>query len=400
MSKILFITSRNMLTTSGELRLIKNRAETLFHQYDISTDFIAVAKQSRIQSKKRETINAGGNTTTIAIAQKNPISVMTVFFRLKKELKNKLQQNGYDTVVLSGVGTHFLAGYIKKKYPTVRLMVDCHGASETSSVMAPKSKRIEHMWFTAISKLDYLGLKYGFRYFDAAFAVSEALKKYMTDRYVRERKIPFYIVPCATTSSIMPVEYRELYRKEYREKYNIQPNEIVFVYSGGVSSWQCIDETIELYCQIAKTMNQKVRMLMFSHQIGYIQEKTRGIETIQTDSYQPQELEKALCAGDYAFLLRKESIVNRVAFPNKFLEYVNSGMSIITTPHVDAVAKSVKDNGLGYIYDFGDNIGQLVTYVKEHGQQRNDDNVIIETINRYSFVNTLKVFANDVNPKK
>ncbi len=41
MKKILFITSRNIISTCGELRLIKNRANVLKEAYGYTTDFIA-----------------------------------------------------------------------------------------------------------------------------------------------------------------------------------------------------------------------------------------------------------------------------------------------------------------------------------------------------------------------
>lgn len=42
MSKVLLISSRNIYNTSGELRLIKNRTETLLQQYRVSTDCIMI----------------------------------------------------------------------------------------------------------------------------------------------------------------------------------------------------------------------------------------------------------------------------------------------------------------------------------------------------------------------
>ena len=71
MKKILFLTNRNILTTSGEMRLVKNRAESLYNDYNVASDFIVVQKKERIFSKQREYINAGGNLYSIELSIKN-----------------------------------------------------------------------------------------------------------------------------------------------------------------------------------------------------------------------------------------------------------------------------------------------------------------------------------------
>ena len=63
MKKILFITNRNALTTCGALRLIKNRAEALFEDYGIASDFVC-SEEYRINSPAR-TDSAGGNMTIV-----------------------------------------------------------------------------------------------------------------------------------------------------------------------------------------------------------------------------------------------------------------------------------------------------------------------------------------------
>ena len=42
-------------------------------------------------------------------------------------------------------------------------------------------------------------------------------------------------------------------------------------------------------------------------------------------------------------------ITNNVAYPNKFIEYVASGMKVIATPYVTDVAMQITDTGIGCI---------------------------------------------------
>jgi glycosyltransferase involved in cell wall biosynthesis len=58
-----------------------------------------------------------------------------------------------------------------------------------------------------------------------------------------------------------------------------------------------------------------------------------------------------LLIGDIGFLLRDESIVNRVASPTKFAEYCLAGLPVITTDFVGDFSAIIKEHDLGWIVD-------------------------------------------------
>ena len=210
----------------------------------------------------------------------------------------------------------------------------------------------------------------------------------------------FFRIPCATTTTPLSIDEYNENRKKYREKYNIANNEVVFIYSGGVSSWQCIEETIALYKGIASKSKTSMRLLVFSHMRETIEKIVRNDKSIIIDSYQPDELEKALCAGDYAFLIRRKSIINEVAFPNKYLEYVKSGMQIITTPYVDEIARQIEKYGIGYIHDLGQPLEPLINYVNCNTIDKNEMIRKSEEILDYNgFKKRLLPFINFIKPQ-
>ena len=129
MKKILFITNRNVLTTSGELRLIKNRAESLFLHYGVATDFIVWQKKKRLDSPNRERIACSGKTDTYILSTINVFRNLISYRAIKKELKKRLETNEYVAVVLSGSGIANFAKFIKKQ-STAKIVLDVHGASE------------------------------------------------------------------------------------------------------------------------------------------------------------------------------------------------------------------------------------------------------------------------------
>lgn len=392
MKRILFVTNRNILTTSGELRLIKNRAEALYENYGIPTDFIAFSSQDRINSDRKETINAGGDLQTFEQNLTNPAVTLSSYKKVQKTINSKLETGAYGAVILSGNSMAFYAKRIKRKF-NVNVCLDIHGALEDILEVSRKSSGIKSTILKALFYVDQIAVKQGTYYSDGFFVVTEALKQYLKERFNITNSKQFYIVPCATsTAPINEGEYQKD-RANYRKKYGIETNEIVFVYSGGVSSWQCVEESIGLFKTIADKIEGKARMLIFSHNIDEIKKWANGDTRIQTDSYSPDELFHALRVGDFAFLLRRDNLTNNVAFPNKFLEYVQSGMKIITTPYVREIAKQTKEYNLGYIYNSEIEINDLICYVNKNSHRSYSPEVVDSVLSHNCFRNTTREFA-------
>lgn len=392
MKRILFITNRNILTTSGELRLIKNRAESLYVNYGIPTDFIALSSRERINAESKEIIEAGGVLQTFELDITNPVITASSYRKVKKVIYEKLETGLYGAVIFSGTTMAFYAKGIKKRFD-VRIYLDIHGALEDILEVSKNASRIKGTIFRALYHVDIKAVKQATNYSEGYFVVTEALEEYIKERFPVAKEKQFFIIPCATsTTPIDETEYKRD-RANYRNKYCIKEDEIVFVYSGGVSSWQCVEESIELYKSLAEKLNKNARMLVFSHNISEIKKRVNGDTRIQTDSYSPNELFHALRAGDFAFLLRRDNLTNNVAFPNKFLEYVQSGMRIITTPYVKEIAKQVERYNLGFIYDFDDNVDELLCYVRNVDQNTEREKTIDAVLEQNSFSYTTKKFA-------
>ena len=397
MRRILFITNRNILTTSGELRLIKNRAEELYNSFGVTTDFIAFQKPARINAKNREDINAGGTTEVFPFAPSKLLATWKAYKKLKSDVKKRLDSGEYGMVIFSSFLLVHLIKWIKKDYD-ISVVMDLHGAAEDSLELARvsglKKKIFFNLTYAAITRT----YKKYYRYADGSLVVTRALEDYVRKNYVIKDNFHFYHAPCATNSSCFEKEVYLENRAAYRKKYNISDNELVFIYSGGVSAWQCVEETIQLYKQLSKQLQVKTRFLVFSHSFDTIKKLAGGDESIQIDSYPPDELAKALCAGDFAFMLRKDCITNNVAFPNKFLEYVQSGMRIVATPYVYEIAQQIKDYSLGILYNMDGNINGIVEYLDKDGKIKDkySPELINKVLNYNSFGNRLPALVADI----
>ena len=71
-------------------------------------------------------------------------------------------------------------------------------------------------------------------------------------------------------------------------------------------------------------------------------------------------------------MLRQNFVTNNVAYPNKFIEYVVSGMKVIATPFVNDIATQINKYGVGLVLnDF--NADTLAGYVLESSSEYMSD---------------------------
>lgn len=392
MKKILFVTNRNILTTCGELRLIKNRAEALYNIYSVTTDFIVLSSESRIRATNREKISAGGSLEVFPISRTNFLKSVKEFIHLQTFVIQKAIHEKYDSIVLSGLLMSIMAKRLKRT--GISVVLDIHGALEDTRVAVSDSGFVKKNIFNILYILESMTLNRAFNYASGCFVVTKALKKYLIERFPAAKNTKFYTVPCSTSSSEMNSEDYSIYREEYRKKYGIT-NEKVFIYSGGTSVWQCVEETIELYKNLCGKLKQPSKLLIFSHDIENIRAMIGEEKNIILDSYQPIELEKALCAADIAFLLRKKCPTNRVAFPNKFLEYVKSGLYVIATPNVEEIAAQIRKYKVGALYNMDKQIMALTNDIQSYVNSSYDQEKIKEILYYNGFEKRLKTFVDE-----
>ena len=385
--RVLFVTSRNAYSTSGELRLIKNRFLTLMNQYDSTIDVVNFRHQ-RILCDKQEALGVN----SYIIITHHWIDYCQKDKCVKKTVLDLLEKYQYDAVILSGMNVLPYVDKIKKVSPQVVMVADIHGAYE-ELVEFPRKDfflNLERKAFYKIAK--HIERKY-LKQFDAYFVVSDALKAYLENEYHIMGK-PFFRIPCAISDTIINIEECKANRKKYRAKYHLKDDELLFVYSGGVSPWQCIDESVEMYHDIERKLKTKCKLLLMSNNKQYLEKFSA--EDVIIDSYSGDEVRKVLCAGDYAFMLRQNFVTNNVAYPNKFLEYVSCGLKIIATPHVHDVAKQIREFNIGIC----DNVNLNAEYFESSLAWMSDVASRNKLLQQTSFKTTLEPFAEYVNRKR
>lgn len=378
------------MNTCGELRLIKNRAQILYSHYNIQTDFMVFTHKEEIAP---EEINAGGKVDVYRYNLYNLIQRKRVFGGFCKDIEVRLASKQYDIVVVSGSQILNCIDTIKKVEIPFVLFADIHGAFEEliefegNTVLKTIARRI---LYKKVKRLEarYLPIV------DNIFAVSKGLKNYLISEYKLE-DARIHVVPCSIEKTSIDMKSLLNYRKLSREKYGVSDEEKLFIYSGGVSKWQCIEEAVEIFKQINDNTNFKCKMLILSGDKEYISKFKSDI--IMVDSLKSVDVPKVLPAGDFAFLLRGNYITNNVAYPNKFLEYIMAGLKVITTPYVNDIAESVVNYELGYVLNtehYEKEIVRYIEYTNTFGTDIDKRQLLLDEVsfeNRLDFINYMKV---------
>jgi glycosyltransferase involved in cell wall biosynthesis len=139
---------------------------------------------------------------------------------------------------------------------------------------------------------------------------------------------PTAVIPCAASEDIF--FFDECLRACSRERLGYAADHRVFVFSGGMQPYQCVDLTVETFRKLA-AKDPAARLLIITPNapdaIQAVQFHNQGFIRVIEAAY--HEVNRYLNAADAGFLLREQSSLNEVASPTKFAEYCLTGLPVI-----------------------------------------------------------------------
>lgn len=159
-----------------------------------------------------------------------------------------------------------------------------------------------------------------------------------------------YVLPCNfDTSHFQQAAFSN--REKLREELGLT-NRIVLCYLGGLHTWQCVKETLELIIAL-RELNPAFYLCLFTNDditpFSALLKKLEGNCLIK--GLQKNEVPLFLSIIDAGFVLRSNSLVNLNASPTKGSEYLASGAAIVTTRYAGDVPLQVQTSGCGIVLD-------------------------------------------------
>jgi len=185
------------------------------------------------------------------------------------------------------------------------------------------------------------------RRFANRIVVSGPMGDFIADEYGPPRAEQF-ILPCLVDLERFP---RLPDREGLRGKLGLQ-GRFVFTYVGTAAPWQCVREMVTFFSMLHKEMPHAF-LWIFTPDIKPFENLLDGLphDCWRVEFRPHQELASVLPAADVACLLRRRDIVNRVASPLKFAEYLACGLPVMIGPEVGGYSKLVQDKRLGCVID-------------------------------------------------
>lgn len=170
---------------------------------------------------------------------------------------------------------------------------------------------------------------------DALTTVSNALRTLLINELGATQQCA--VVPCCV-SQITPDDKRN----ELRKEWGVKDGELLLVYSGTTAAYQHLEDLTIPFMKELSEKDEKIKLAFFSSQIDKIKSMliAAGIDPdkVILKSFQQTEVAAALTACDAGILIRKPTLVNRVANPVKIAEYLAAGLPIIIEREVGGVA--------------------------------------------------------------
>lgn len=155
------------------------------------------------------------------------------------------------------------------------------------------------------------------------------------------------VIPnCADIGSFEHNKKRRLFM---RQQHNLN-SKFVFVFSGGVGTWTSTEEMARLFLCIQKVKKDAILLILTADRKctpnSFI---PFGLDysSIKVFHLEPKEVPGYLVMGDVGLMVRKESLVNWVAFPTKFAEYLACGLPVLSDLNVMDIADLIKKHRCG-----------------------------------------------------
>lgn len=297
----------------------------------------------------------------------------SIYYSQLLNLKNTINNLKVDTcklwvsekdVKLEGADYFYAGKVIDRRRVSSGDTVYCRSAVDyfrTRCVLA--GKRIKYIYdFRAIQGYEGIYMKIGLLniciFFILEFicyisahqvnAVSNNLVEKLHSLFLIRRKIN--VLPCFTSYEI------EIGTPPANDTIN-------FVYVGGTSKWQCIDDIFRIYQRISSQLNST--LTFYTKDTDYITELAEKFKVAVTCRYvQQNKLGEELASFNFGFLIRERNIINEVASPVKFLEYMSKGIIPIITDSIGDYSKVVKEKNVGIIIQEG-NYDAICSQIKD-----------------------------------
>lgn len=341
---VLYITERNVAQPTGEWRLIMTRAHSLYLSAGIRTTILAITRKKRLVEGEMAPVLEGVTVKHFCYAGTS--GMMYASICAMREAKSIVGRHNNTAIIVSGVNSELMANSFAG-IPSIPIIVDMHGVIDEWIEYPRQSAQHRCLLNGTVAALKGIRRR-AVAASSAIMAVSEPLVEYSTASFGKKTA---FVIPCGLLQC-PSLDNMQINRQKWRHRFGLD-EELAVAYSGGLSRWQLVKETCLLFLTIHEYRPDAVLLLFTPSPEEALAIATdagiSGNDVIAT-YLEPSDVIPALSAADIGVLLRKNDTTNRVAFPNKFAEYVAAGLVTVTSPGLADPARIVADYDIGLAF--------------------------------------------------
>ena len=115
-----------------------------------------------------------------------------------------------------------------------------------------------------------------------------------------------------------------------------------FVYAGSMATWQCVEETLQIFKAVQQKISEASLTLLVKEQdeaFGLVNKY--GIKNVEIKYVNLSDLQKELTKYKYGFIIREDILVNNVSTPTKMNSYLASAVIPIYTDLIQAFVENI-----------------------------------------------------------
>ncbi len=281
-----------------------------------------------------------------------------LFFELFKLYLNDIRY--YDKVIFqTRVTTIGIPLYILKLFPRTRIIFESRGATiEEKKYVNENNLNFKKKIKTYLS---YFSEKLLIEKSNAVICVSNALKEYYFEKFKIENRNKFIVFPGAADSFLFFMN--STLRERIREKLNYKDDDIVIIYIGALNMKWEIPDVVFSFLKDLSLKDKLFKFLIVTPDVEftntYISKyKLKNYATVLESPF--NEVNHYLNAADIGLLLREDILMNNVASPTKFSEYLLAGLPAIISKGILDFSSVINKTKFGVVLNdlnYGSNKG-------------------------------------------
>lgn len=161
------------------------------------------------------------------------------------------------------------------------------------------------------------------------------------------------VIPCCVNSKINT--FNSSFRRSFRSDYCYSDDDIVFVYSGGLSDYQMISPMLFIWRYFLHNFPAVKFMFLTNASQSDLYTKYGDLDDFQDRislfKLDHRDVFSVLTCADIGFLLRETRPLNICASPVKFAQYLSAGLSVVSSPSIGDISSCIQLNNLGVLCD-------------------------------------------------